>query len=528
MGLTWSAARISIDELPPQLLMEILSYLSWRQQLVVRRVSRSWRTAADACLVRRRELYISAEDLHTGLNAERLLSLLQSMPALRRFSLDDCYPDSGELLAGDPLSVDQLCDSCPQLQTVNLECKLDDADVETLLRRLPGLRSLHLKFLEAEGDCLSLLPSGLQSLSLSNDWELSPDSFRHLTRCSRLRELDLSDTKLCDEELAAALIVSPQLERLTVTGCYLLTGDWLTELRRCPQLRELIMPYVNIRSDQLAAAVTACPKLERLAVLYHSLKADWLPQLRNCPQLQELDISHLDHADLDLSVVLIACSQLKRLRVDGIRNPLLTFPFFLTFSDGLPGLTHLDLSASSTDDATFSRLPDLLPGLRDLRLNYCPSISTSQLASVLLRLTNLQVLDMDRTLDDLHDQYYNKICMVSLLSTLPLKALSYVYTGDPPLSYILWRWPSLTAVRLKDSSFSRTTGSRSLYTLEGANRIAADLVRHPLPVGREVTLIVPEFVFNILVSKLPKNFRLLRNRLGIWGTSAGWTFPDSV
>ena len=79
------AAVCPIDGLPPELLMEILSRLRWRQQLRVRRVSRRWKAAVDACLARRRELHVvqwgGTRDVETLV---RLLQRTPVLPAMRR------------------------------------------------------------------------------------------------------------------------------------------------------------------------------------------------------------------------------------------------------------------------------------------------------------------------------------------------------------------------------------------------------------------------------------------------------------
>ena len=47
------------DRLPAELLQDILSRLDWKQQLIVKEVSRRWRAAVDACVVHRKELDIN-------------------------------------------------------------------------------------------------------------------------------------------------------------------------------------------------------------------------------------------------------------------------------------------------------------------------------------------------------------------------------------------------------------------------------------------------------------------------------------
>ena len=554
--------RPPIEELPPALLMEILSQLSWREQLGVRRVSHQWLEAVDACLAHRQELNICSDYLDTVLNTERLLKLLQNMPALKRFYVSDHYCDDSKKLEFSPTSVDQLCDSCPQLELVSLDCRLDEGAVETLLRRLPGLRSLHLdlKRSEIEGECLSLLPVELRSISLKGSvGQYATLNIHHLRRCRQLHQLDLSGNivsgelavvvascpqlerlsvtncrwligdwipalkhcpQLCQldlsrtmlhaEDLAAALAACPQLERLSVAHCISLTGTWLPELRHCPRLRDLDLSQVfSIMSEDLAVAVTACPQLERLLVTWcRDLTGDWLPELRHCPWLQELDISGLHSEELDLSTVLTACSRLERLRFIDMLDPLAAIPEI-----SLPGVTHLDLSRTFTDDDTLLRLPDLMPNLRDLRLVSCKIISNSGLAGVLPRLTSLEVLHLIDTPSGGYGADAEKPnTAVSSLKGLPLRMLAYDYPGDMAVSDVLQHCPSLRVMLLE----------LTLMNPGSARQIVAGLAKNPLPTDRSVILIAGTGAVEILASELPKNIRVLRNRPGHWERYVGW------
>ena len=549
--------RSLIDNLPPELLMEILSHLSWRQQLDVRRVSRQWLEVVDACLAHRQELHIDIEDHDTGLNTERLLNLLKSMPVLRRLYVSDRYCDDSEKLDISPASVDQLCDSCPRLELVSLDCTMDEAAVETLLRRLPGLRSLHLKRFKIEGDCLSLLPAELQSMSL-HFFGLGTRKYgclEHLSSCRQLRTLDLSGNLIASEELAVVPSACPQLERLSVANCWAMTGGWLSELRCCPQLRDLDLTCTWVLGEELSAVVASCPQLERLSVAGCSrLTWDWLRELRHCPRLRDLNLSTTRVSNRELEALVVACPQLERLvMVNCIRvlgdclpklrdcpwlkelvisgigmpgmkfdlsgvltacdrlerlgvaytntNPMLTFPAI-----SLPGLTHLDLTGSRTDDNTFRRLPDLLPGLRDLRVNNCKKLTNSGLASVLPRLISLQVLDLRKT-------EAASIKTAPSLNGLPLKALAFDFPGAQSVSAVLQSCPSLTLLHLTEIKF------------DNAERMADDLVKYPLPTHREVTLIVDGGTeVKMLTAKLPKNIRVIRNRCNLWEERVGWNY----
>ena len=139
----------------------------------------------------------------TRANTESVLGLLQTMPDLRRLCIFNSfvqefeYPiDARELLdtnvfvsqisefpvrfgglglgsAGavnvvlETPVLERLCDSCPHLQELSLDFLPDSTGVETLLRRLPGLRALHLQRSTVNRESLLLAPAGLQSLTLN-------------------------------------------------------------------------------------------------------------------------------------------------------------------------------------------------------------------------------------------------------------------------------------------------------------------------------------------------------------------------
>ena len=369
------AAMFPINALPPELLMEILSQLSWRQQLGVRRVSHQWLAAVDACLVRRQELKLSRRDQQVGLTTERLLNLLQSMPALKRLYVNDQWLENTDLVVGGLMSVDQLCDNCPQLQAIHLSCELDDAGVGTLLRRLPGLRSLKLYRIIAEGDCLSLLPAELQSVSLSAAMRIKSASLRHLTRCQQLRELDLYYMKeALSEDLAVVVSACPQLERLSVKGCDKLTGDWLPKLRRCPQLRDLDLSHTLVRNENLVAAMAACPQLERLtAAMCSQLTGDWLTGLKHCPRLRDLDLSHTTvRSSKKLAAAVAACPQLERLVVKRCYD-WLTWDWLPQLSS-CPQLRDLDLSNTNVQSEDLAAMMAACPQLERLVVAYCEEL----------------------------------------------------------------------------------------------------------------------------------------------------------
>ena len=189
----------------------------------------------------------------------------------------------------------------------------------------------------------------------------------------------------------------------------------------------------------------------------------------------------------------MACSRLERLSLSRVDDSL-----SIIRAMSLPGLTHLDLTGANIDDTAFRGLSDLLPGLRDLRLSGCTTLTSGGLTAALPCLTNLQVLDITNTWINFTDN------LISSLSGLPLKALACDCPSDR-LSLVVRRCPAL-------------------YTLKaGVTRWMSGLVRDPVPKHRDITLITPfPNEVGYLASGLPVNIRLLMGTEQLWEELTGW------
>ncbi|XP_037071938.1 uncharacterized protein LOC119093138 [Pollicipes pollicipes] len=215
----------AFQQLPAEMLDRILQYLRPTHLLRIRGVSRGWRQAVDDSLGRRHHLHLTGDDVRHA-NDERLERLLRRMPSLRRLTTDHyirkttdhciyviCSPPaplsvdvvsrlSGHLERVDlfhfdsaPQPLEGLCSRCPRLGDVTLPRRSAERCAEVLLRRLPSLRRLDVVWSGVRGECLSLLPESLEALSVAYCLHLQPACLRQLTRCPRLRRLDVSCVK---------------------------------------------------------------------------------------------------------------------------------------------------------------------------------------------------------------------------------------------------------------------------------------------------------------------------------------------
>ena len=237
-----------------------------------------------------------------------------------------------------------------------------------------------------------------------------------------------------------------------------------------------------------------------------------VPQLTHCPQLREVNIS-LDCMEPALPVaglcvlssILTACGRLERLSLNAWRNPVSASP---TISPH--GLTHLDIS--DTDDETLCLLAGLLPGLRDLRLRECDSLTTDGLARGLAHFTDLRVLD----LRDVYAFFRSNDDIVSLIGS-HLKMLAYgnsiVFEADLfKVARVLGHCRTLAVLRLKSYKFDVAAGfSMFVDELAGSDR--------------EVTLLLSPAVIRDLPAHLPGNLRVLEDSEDVWDELTGWRRP---
>ncbi|XP_037069133.1 F-box/LRR-repeat protein 2-like [Pollicipes pollicipes] len=350
--------RASFVQLPAEMLDLILQYLRSTQFLGIRGVSRRWRQAVDDSLERRHHLHLTGDDVRHA-NDERLERLLRRMPSLRRLTTDHdcCSPrpplsvDVVSRLLGHMVEVDLLhfdaapqpleglWTRCPRLGAVTLPRRCAEQCAAVLLRRLPSLRRLDVAWSDVLGECLSLLPESLEALSVAWCRHVQPAWLRQLTRCPRLRRLDVSGVKgLQAADLAAVLAGCPQLERLTT---------WELE----PAL-ELCLPP------------TGLPSLRYLDVTWSGGVTD--ATLQRLPDL--LPGLHTLHTGVCGGVTAVGLDSLPRLRQ----------------------LCELDLSRLTVTDFTLDRLHG--PGLRMLNLSGCRPCSTDGVTRLVLGCPSLTVL----------------------------------------------------------------------------------------------------------------------------------------
>ena len=325
----------------------------------MKRVSKSWRDAADACLARYNELRIGRFDFPAVLEDTSLETLLRAMPALKCLSIDwrldrekldiDVVSRYCRNLVEidltrfrlDTWSLQQLCVACPKLEVVKLPRKCDDSCVEVLLRNLSHLRSLDLansavtsRFLAQENKSVERLSlAGCDSLKLEHlrvVHSIAGDPSQQVVCWTQVRELDLSSTTVTSTDVADAFKHFPQLERLSFAHCSKLDSASLLHAALCERLRDLDVSHVgSVQASDLITLLTRCSQLERLALAGCKVLGPAclgsIGQTSGTLRLRELDVSAVRGlAITDLTAVLALSPQLECLHAPNFENMEMT------------------------------------------------------------------------------------------------------------------------------------------------------------------------------------------------------------
>ncbi|XP_043209815.1 F-box protein SKP2A-like [Amphibalanus amphitrite] len=345
-----------VDDLPTEILLHILSFLSLRQLLAVEHVSRRWRDAFDTCLSRLRDFTMHWPHALTDRCLELLLPRMSALRVIdiEIYEHDSLYVQINKLdlhivahhcpllselnlkafRVSEP-TLQRLCLRCPRLEVVTMNNNCSDECVKVMVLNQRRLRSLTICSPAGRCEWLATLPASVQRLTLHHWREREPGYIKHVAQCPNLRELDLSfSTIQFTSHLKLVLTGCVQLQRLVLAGTY-----WY-------------------RSNS------------RLATLLEAAPAS----------LRELDISDVTSVTAeDLAAGLASCTRLERLSAAGLVLP----PEGCLPVTGLPALRHLNLRrAEALTDTTLRRLPALLPGLYTLNINFCRLVSEEGLRCV--------------------------------------------------------------------------------------------------------------------------------------------------
>lgn len=262
--------------------------------------------------------------------------------------------------------------------------------------------------------------SAVPGLDLSDHWELSNESLRHLAALSQLQMLDLSRTRISDEGLA--------------------------DLKPFTHLSVLYLP-AGI-TDRAAAVLAAMPSLRELGLDQTRLTNRGLSDIARLPALEMLDLSSTRVTDKGLTV-LQKMPVLRRLTL----GSLITDAGASHLSK-LKTLQDIDVSQTQMGEKGLAALA-LLPRLRSVSLGRGV---TDRGLSRLAASSSLKALDLSRT--PVTDE---GVKCVARIRTLEELALSQTGVGDQSLG-ALAQMPELRILDLSDTKVT-SAGLASLAHL---------------------------------------------------------------
>ena len=373
-----AAVMFSDMQIPNDIFQRILSFLTWRELLGVKRVAKSWRDSANACLASYTKLHIGKFEFPPKLEDTELEVLLRAMPSLTHLCVD--WRLDGEKLDIDIISrhcrrlvhvdltrfrldawsLEQLCAACPSLEAVKLPRKCDNACVEVVLRSLSHLRSIDLACTRITGGFLKQPPynsvtklvlSGCSSLELK---QLEQDGGpKHSSSWPQVRELDLSSTLVTTADVARVFKQFPNLKVVSFANCNKMDSSSMLQMAVYAGLRDLDLSGVSpLQASDLFTMLIGCGKLERLVLsgceIQEASRLSPIDRLSADLGLRELNVSAVRCQDGFSLATIIDCSPGLQCLIAPDFHPM-ELAACLQCLKKCPGLRELALSRPGTD-----------------------------------------------------------------------------------------------------------------------------------------------------------------------------------
>jgi len=352
-------------DLPFELKMEVLSYLSPREIVRCASISRGW---YDTCFDGQLWSILDTAEFYQDIPADALVKIITSAgPFIRDLNLRGCVQ------LRERWHAKGLSDVCTNLENLSLEgCRIDRTSIHDFLYSNHRLVHINLSGLAgATNSAMKIIAANCLKLEhLNISWCNNIDN-RGLTKviecCPNLKDLRAGEIKGWDDlDMMQLLFERNSLERLILMNCDTLTDEALAVFveGRDNEVDYLtgrpIVPPRNIKHLDL----TRCR-----GITDQGLKTF----VNNLPNIEGLQLS----------------------KCHGVLDATLTELLPTT-----PLLTHLDLE--ELDDLSNAVLQCIANGpcakrLRHLSISYCENLGDSGMIPLLKSCTNLRSLEMDNT-----------------------------------------------------------------------------------------------------------------------------------
>jgi len=301
-----------------------------------------------------------------------------------------------------------------RLQSLNLQgTRLTDAAIEQLAAALgsgrvvgdpPNLERLAARWVMENHGTVELATGRLSSpgalpsescevvaIDLGELDSLNQDDVvQHVSACTRLRTLNLSGSRLANDDLRV-LAQLPDLTELRLSKMSI-DDRGLKHLAGLTKLQSLDLSQTGVRGAGLAQ-LSRLTELNHLSLEYTPLRGEHLVHLVGFPQLQSLKLSVASATTAGVDDAALAFLTKLPLRHLALRSARITDAGLAHLAQ-LKDLESLDLEATPVSDAGIEKLADL-PRLRSVTLNR--TSVTDGVTTTLARLKTLRSIALKQT-----------------------------------------------------------------------------------------------------------------------------------
>lgn len=357
-------------DMPSELRMQILGYLTPKEIVKCSSVSKAWH---EYCFDGQLWKTLDVSDYYRDISADSLVRIISTAgPFVRDLNLRGCVQ------LREKWSMNGLVESCQNVENFSLEgCLIDRASVHCFLLQNPRLVHINVSGLPAiTNAALKIIGQHCPKLELLNiTWCQNVDTRgikRVLEGCPNLKDLRAGEVRGWDDvSFSLELFRQNKLERLVLTNCKSLTDDSLAALvtGKIPDGNEPDMDWLTGRY--------ICPP----RVMRHL-------DLTKCKSITDVGFKLLAHNFPFLEGLQI--SKCTNLSESVLTEVIPTFPM----------LTHLDveeLDALSNNTLQAIATSAAASTLRHISISYCEAVTDTGMVPFLKACTNLEQVDMDNT-----------------------------------------------------------------------------------------------------------------------------------
>ncbi|KAK2753697.1 hypothetical protein FQN55_000060 [Onygenales sp. PD_40] len=354
-------------DMPEEIKMAILQYLSPKDLFVCARVSKSWNAM---CFDGQLWARLDTSSYYTDIPGEALVKVMTAAgPFLKDLNLRGCT----QLKSAWMTDGERISNACRNLENICIkDSRIDRTTLHCLLRKNPKLVHIDVSGLSSDivnSSTMKIVAQKCPNLELLDiSWCKGVDSRglrKIITSCHQLRDLRVNELSGFDNHfLLNEIFTANSLERLILSHCSSLTDASLKILTQG------IDPVIDVLTDR---AIVPPRKLKHLDLSRcRGLSDAGIRALaHNVPELEGLQLSHCPNlGDEALLEVLHTTPFLSHIDLEELENLTNHFLIELSKAPCAANLEHMNLSyCEKLGDTGMLRLLKNCPRLRSLDLD---------------------------------------------------------------------------------------------------------------------------------------------------------------